>query len=386
MHENLITDAANAGYKSPSLRLIHIIFEKSFLQSNPPGHIDDERCYVVLWIPVSLFHSSFERPGRTQVEKNISDIPNDELFIRVEFIDGGDFSVAVRNDNEYKQVVLLHREQVGPNSLIEFSYESTPEEDGFCFTKTVFPVVVYKILYEMYCPDLISNDVQNITFCPYVSGQRVELYSKDNEAIRYYLQQYSTIISYTVVYLQSAINAITKRHRELGIKERSLINEMCNEIRRLELSLGGLARSRYNTVCRADSDDDEGAQIAWTIEHGLYSVKYLEQQWKQQIQNEFIDSSSRSAQKSIALGWASVGIGLLSVLAAIFIAQNSSHELQTVRDELEKELFSIPSGFPLINLKIDSLSLETNKEDTLLLKKSEIKEAAVSQDTTQSDR
>ena len=56
------------------------------------------KCHVVLWIP-TLVYTGFDTPLITQVERNISDIPGNELFVKLELVNGTDFCVSTRNND-----------------------------------------------------------------------------------------------------------------------------------------------------------------------------------------------------------------------------------------------------------------------------------------------
>lgn len=90
-------------------------------------------CYVVLWIP-TIVYNDFSASIKTSLEKNISDIPDRELIVKVDLLENGSFNVFIKSVEQYDLLVELKREQVSSNGLMMFSYKSTSnKESGFRF-------------------------------------------------------------------------------------------------------------------------------------------------------------------------------------------------------------------------------------------------------------
>lgn len=341
------------------------------------------RCYVVLWIP-TLVYTGFDTPfSSSPIEKNISDIPGDDFFVKVELISGGDFSVSVQKEGVYEPFVLLHREQVSSNGLIEFSYEKkSPEGSAFCFTENEFPSAIYHIIKSFYHLHNFHEKEADSSFLPYISSRFVFIRTRDNDALRHYLRTYGEYISNSVNNLQTAIQRVREKKEEIKPESRSLVQRLCTLAQGFEVFMGVLYRSKYNTICKTNSEDRNWRHLACNIENGLRYVRTIENEYAQSSQRVFVERVKKDAidslekanqsieagRRSLIYGRISVVLGLVSIVIAFCIAQCSSHELSTVRDSLEKELDSIPTTFNAINTRLDSLSLINSKIDTLSTK------------------
>ena len=353
------------------------------------------KCHVVLWIP-TLVYTGFDDPLITQVEKNISDIPENELFVKLELVNGKHFCVSIRNDDGvYSPFVNLERVSVSWNGLIQYTYKSTSGKDkGFRFTSTEFPTAIYHIIKSFYHIHDFHPAETDSTFRPYVSPGKVDIKAENNVALLHYLSMYGEFMSNSVKSLQFAIRAVRENRKLVKPGTRSFIQELCLFAKGYEVYMGVLYRSKYNTICNTASADRDWRHIACNIENGMNYVRTIEHEYGEYSQQSFIEdvknealSSLESARKSlnlakesinlgkksIYLGWGSVILGIVSIVAAVIsivyasrIARSSSKELQEVAGSLKQNIGTIPTDISKINSRVDSLLFENHLSNEAL--------------------
>lgn len=309
-------------------------------------------CHVVLWIP-TIVYRGFSVALETSIEKNISDIPKKQLFVRVSLLDNGSFEVALKSDQgTYNPIVTLCREDVSSNGLMSFTYKSTSnKESGFRFTTTEFPTAIYHIIKAFYHVHEFHDENNDSSLPPYVSSSKVDIRSTDNPALQHYLKTYSRVVSTFVEYLQLAIRRARITKDDVQPQVRTLIQNMCLTARGYEVYMGVLYRSKYNTKCHPDINTDrELRHVACNIENSLRYIRLIEHEYGEYKQQAFVQKviddaqqSIKSSKWSIGIGWGSVIIGIVSLIVAFVISQRSTRELNSVRDSMQEQLDSIPA-------------------------------------------
>lgn len=310
------------------------------------------KCHVVLWIPTIVYRGFTEAQERS-VEKNISDIPNEEFWVRVSLQDNRDILVEAKTeDGAYRDFVTLVREGVSSNGLMSFTYKSTSDdENGFRFTTKEFPTAIYHIIKTFYHVHEFHEDENDSSLPPLVTSHKIDVQTEDNEALVHYLNSYSNVVSNFVEYLQLAIRKARAYKNEMSLNARDLIMGMCLKARGYEVYMDVLYRSRYNTKCRPDNMADRNLRhVACNIESGLRYIRLIEHEYSEYKQQSFVkqtmkdaENSLKSSALSIKVGWGSVIIGVVSLLAAFFISARSTRELKTVKQSLQQQLDSIPA-------------------------------------------
>lgn len=333
-------------------------------------------CYVVLWIP-TIVYDDFSASLKTSMEKNISDIPDKELIVKLDLLENGNFTVSIKNDKLYDLLVELKREQVSSNGLMMFSYKSTSnKETGFRFTSSEFPTAIYHMIKSFYhVHDFHDND-NDSSLAPFISSHEINIQSDNNDALMHYLSKYSDIISFIVDYLRRAIRRTRENKDEIRPETRSLIQQFCLSARGYEVYMGVLYRSRYNSLCKIDGGDRDWRHKACNIENGLRYIRTIEHEYSEYTQQKFVDkvikdaeSSLVSSSKSIKIskisnyvGIASLVIGVISVFIAFNIARQSTTELKEVKESLQRDIEIIPTSLSETEAKIQGLLI---KQDTL---------------------
>lgn len=349
-------------------------------------------CYVVLWIP-TIVYNDFSASIKTSLEKNISDIPDRELIVKVDLLGNGSFNVFIKSVEQYDLLVELKREQVSSNGLMMFSYKSTSnKESGFRFNSTEFPSAIYHMIKSFYHVHDFHDDASDSSLAPFVTSQKIDIQSDDNEALQHYLTKYSDIISSTVGYLRLAIRKTRENKEEIRPETRSLFQQMCLYAKGYEVYMGVLYRSKYNTLCKIDGDDRGWRHKACNIENGLRYIRTIEREYGEYTQQKFVDkvikdaessliSSNESIQLSLEsikkskianiIGIVSIFIGIASLIVAFIIAQQSTKELKEVKDSLKQDIEIIPTSLLETESKVQTISL---KQDSLQKNNLEIQE------------
>ena len=350
------------------------------------------KCHVVLWIP-TLVYTGFDTPLITQVERNISDIPGNELFVKLELVNGTDFCVSTRNnDGTYSVFVELKRVSVSANGLIQYTYKSTSaKKNGFRFTSTEFPTAIYHLIKSFYHIHDFHDAEVDSTFRPFLAGGKVNIKKENNKAILHYLKMYGNFMSNSVSSLQYAIRAVRNNKKLVRPDTRGWIQELCLFAKGYEVYMGVLYGSKYNTICKTNSTNRAWRHVACNIENGMNYVRtveheygeYNQQSFVEEVKNEALSSLESAKQsidlaqksinlgkKSIYLGWGSVILGGVSIFAAVIsivyasrIARSSSRELQEVAGALKQNIGTIPADISMINSNVDSLLIENQRSN-----------------------
>ena len=313
----------------------------------------DMTCHVVLWIP-TIVYQGFSGSKGGSIEKNISDIPDKEHYVRVSLHEDGNVQVdAMSNEGVYEPFVTLIREDVSSNGLMCFTYKSTSdkEHDGFRFTTKEFPTAIYHIIKDFYHIHEFHDGENDSSLSPYVASHKICIKDDDNEALLHYLKTYGNVISTFVGYLQLAIRKARAVKGAVSPEARDLIKDMCLKARGYEVYMGVLYRSRYNTMCRPDNTANRDLRhIACNIENGLRYIRLIEHEFGEYMQQSFVDemikdakNSLHSSKLSMGIGWGSIVLGIISLIVAFVISARSTRELNDVRHSLQQQLDSIPS-------------------------------------------
>ena len=326
-------------------------------------------CHVVLWIP-TIVYRGFSEANEKYIERNISDIPDKQLIVRVSLLEDGGFIVVTKSkDGSYNNLVSLEREEVSSNGLMSFTYKSTTDkESGFRFTTTEFPTAVYHIIKDFYHKHEFHDGENDSSLPPYVTCKKVPIRSNDNAALMHYLKTYSNVISMFVEYLQLAIRRTRIDKNDVKPEARELIQDMCLKAKGYEVYMGVLYRSKYNTQCRLDNTDNrELRHLACNIENGMRYIRLIEHEFSEYMQQTYVDhmiedakKSLKSSKRSIRIGLYSIALGVISLVIAIIMSSNSTKELHSVKQSMLQNLHNIPE-----------LIQESEKRDKELFKKQE---------------
>jgi len=335
------------------------------------------RCFVVLWIP-TIVYNDFSKPVCNILEKNISDIPEKQLTVKLELSEKGDFSVYKKDKNQYVFLVELKREQISSNGLMLFSYNSTSnEENGFRFTSKEFPTAVYHMMKGFYHVHDFHDDDSDSSLPPFVSSEKIDIKCADNKALLHYLNNYNKVISNTVQYIQFAIRIARKNKEEIRPETRSNIQKLCLYARGYEVYMGVLYHSKYNTLCIIHGKDREWRHKACNIENGIRYIRTIEHEYGEYTQQKFVDkvitdaeTSLKSSNKSIRIskisnyvGIASLVVGVISIVAAIIIARQSTQELKSARNSLKQKIEIIQTALQETGEKTQAMKVE---QDTVV--------------------
>ena len=329
-------------------------------------------CHAVLWIP-TIVYRGFSTPITSSIEKNISDIPDKEFFVRVSLQDNGDVLIEKRLEQAtYSELVTLTREDASANGMISYTYKSTTDkESGFRFTTKEFPTAIYHIIKSFYHKHEFHDGDNDSSLPPFVTSSKVDIHTADNPALQHYLKKYCDVISAFANYLQLAIRRTRARKRDVELEVREFFQSMCLMARGYELYLGVLYQSKYNTKCvPCNMEDRDLRHMACNIENGLRYIRLVEYEYGEYQQQAFVgkvlddaaasvESSQKSieisqesnkisqdsiriSRRSIKVGWVSIAIGIASLVTAFFISRQSTKELNQVKDSLQHQLDSIP--------------------------------------------
>lgn len=330
-------------------------------------------CYVVLWIPTIVYHDFSKTTGLDPIEKNISDIPGDDLYVKIELESSGNFKIFKKSNNKYVFVVELKREQISSNGLMMFSY-SEVSDGNLSFSSAEFPTAIYHMIKSFYhIHDFHDNDSDS-SLPPFVTNHRVDIRNNDNEALQHYLRTYSKVISDTANYIQFFIRRVRYNKKEFSFETRDIIQKLCLYARGYEVYMGVLYHSKYNSICNIDSKDRNWRHCACNIENGLRYIRTIEREHGEYVQQSFIDkvisdaaNSVRMSKISNCFGFFSVIIGIISLAVALALAHKSTRELDNVSNTLKQKIDSIPAYFTETNKDLKNLLTEQDSLQVICL-------------------
>lgn len=329
--------------------------------------------YVVLWIPTIVYHDFSQTTGLDPIEKNISDIPGDDLYVKIELESTGNFKIFKKLNDKYDFVVELKREQISFNGLMMLSYQEV-SDGNLHFTSTDFPTAIYHMIKSFYhIHDFHDNDSDS-SLPPFVTNHKIDIRNNDNEALQHYLKTYSKVISDTANYIQFLIRRVRYNKKEFSFQTRDIIQKLCLYARGYEVYMGVLYHSKYNSICNIDSKDRNWRHCACNIENGLRYIRTIEREHGEYIQQSFIDKvisdaaySVRMSNRSNRLGFSSIIIGVISLAVALVLAHKSTNELNSVSDTLKQKIDSIPEYFTEINRDLKDLLTERDSLQVIYL-------------------
>ena len=327
----------------------------------------------MLWIPTIVYHDFSKTTGLDPIEKNISDIPGDDLYVKIELESSGNFKIFKKSNNKYTFVVELKREQISFNGLMMFSYQEV-SEGNLKFNSTEFPTAIYHMIKSFYhIHDFHDNDSDS-SLPPFVTNHKVDIRNNDNEALQHYLRTYSKVISDTANYIQFLIRRVRYNKKEFCYQTRDIIQKLCLYARGYEVYMGVLYHSKYNSICNIDSKDRNWRHCACNIENGLRYIRTIEREHGEYIQQSFIDKvisdaadSVKMSKRSNRLGCFSIIIGIISFVVAFCLSNKSTQELDSVSNMLKQRIDTIPAYFTETNKDLKSLLTEQDSLRTICL-------------------
>ncbi len=349
------------------------------------------QCFVVLWIPrVTYLQFPSKAPYHNgTVKVNISDDPNIEFVIKIEE-HNRDIDIYIQNEKNpesFDHFIKLEYMDFSHNGMVKYKFRSKFLNGGeFGFDENTFPEVVYHMIKSLYHIHDFHEDESDSSLKPFISLSDVDIHQYDNSALDWYLTEYETAVQNLVKEAQVVVRhavELEKNHSEEEVrKQYESFLQMYVMVLGYDAYVSSLYKSIYNSKCHLNCEDKALRRRAFNIENAVkyFNVLYLFFDAKIRLANNYAilkkaeenisksEKSIRETQKSAksSTHWAIGSIGLSIVIAigsiwySICAANDSSRELETVKNELLNTLRSLEEPQKKINevmsLMTDSLN------------------------------